>query len=442
VGAEDEGGVGSAEAEGVGHGVAHGGGFGLVFDEAEGADIVEVGDVGGGWGDLIAEGEDDDASFEAACTAEEVAGHGFGGADEEIFGVVAEGGADGGSFGAVAERGGGGVGVEVLDVRGREACVFEGELHDAADASAVFGWGVGMEGVGVGGVAYEFGEDGCAAPDGVFALFDDEDAGAFADDEAVAIGVPGAGGGCGVVVAGGEGAHGGESGDGEGSDGGFAATADHDVGVAALYDAEGFADGVGSGGAGGGGGDVGAGCAVLDGDLAGCEIGDGRGDEEGGDAAGAGGGELGVFALDDLEGADAAADVDSDALGVFGGDIECGLLDGHVCGGEGELDEAAVLLDVFAVDEVFGVEVFDLTGELAGVLGGVEEGDGGYAGLALEERLPGWFGSDSYWTDEAYSGYDDTTFLSHSLGRGGVLVGYYPLASVYMMINIYFLVGA
>lgn len=40
MGTEDEGGVGSAEAEGVGHGVTHGGRFGLVFDEVEGADVV------------------------------------------------------------------------------------------------------------------------------------------------------------------------------------------------------------------------------------------------------------------------------------------------------------------------------------------------------------------------------------------------------------------
>ena len=270
-----------------------------------------------------------------------------------------------------------------------------------------------MEGVGVCGVAYEFGEDGGASIEGMGSLLEDEDARAFAYDEAVAVGVPGAGCSGGVVVSSGEGAHGGEPGDGEWSDGGFAATTDHHVRIAALQDAESFADGVGPGGAGGGGSEVWSGCAVLDGDLSCGEVGDGGVDEEGRDAAGAGGEELCVFALDDLECADTAADVNTDALCGFWGDFEGGLLDSEVRGGEGELDKPAHLFDVFAVDEVFGVEVFDLAGDAGGIGGGVEEGNGSYAGLALLDGLPGLFRSDSYRAYEAYSGDYDAAFLGH-----------------------------
>ena len=48
-----------------------------------------------------------------------------------------------------------------------------------------------MEGVGVCGVAYEFGEDRGASVDGVVPLLEDEDAGSFADDEAIASHVQG-----------------------------------------------------------------------------------------------------------------------------------------------------------------------------------------------------------------------------------------------------------
>ncbi len=49
-----------------------------------------------------------------------------------------------------------------------------------------------MDAVAAGVVADDFGEDFCAAAKGVFAVFDNDDAGAFAADEAVAFGVEGA----------------------------------------------------------------------------------------------------------------------------------------------------------------------------------------------------------------------------------------------------------
>ena len=76
--AEDERGVGSAEAEGVCHGVAHGCCERFVPNEVEVAGAVEVFDVRGGWGDLVAQGKDGDAGFEAACSAEQMTRHRLG----------------------------------------------------------------------------------------------------------------------------------------------------------------------------------------------------------------------------------------------------------------------------------------------------------------------------------------------------------------------------
>ena len=105
----------------------------------------------------------------------------------------------------------GGVGVDVVDLVGRDAGDLEGGVHGAEAAFAFGGHAGHVEGVGGHAVADDFGEDLCAAGFGELELFEDEDAGAFADDEAVAVLVEGAAGVGGVVVAGGESLHGGEA---------------------------------------------------------------------------------------------------------------------------------------------------------------------------------------------------------------------------------------
>ncbi|MCU1249469.1 MAG: hypothetical protein JWQ49_2498 [Edaphobacter sp.] len=79
--------------------------LGLGGDVVETALGVELDDVHGGWCGLFEHCHDGDAGFEAACAAEEVAGHGFGGADEELVaeGVFAEEGFDGFGLECVAE---------------------------------------------------------------------------------------------------------------------------------------------------------------------------------------------------------------------------------------------------------------------------------------------------------------------------------------------------
>jgi hypothetical protein len=119
--------------------------------------------------------------------------------------------------------------------------------------------------------------------------------------------------------------------------------------------------------------------------------------------------EFGVFALDDFEGADSAAYVDSDPLGVCRGYLELGLTDGFLSCGDGELNEAAHLLYVFAIDEVFRDEAFDLAGEPAGVVVGWKEGDRRNARGAFQDLPPGRLGSDADWADEPYACDDDGT---------------------------------
>ena len=212
--------------------------------------------------------------------------------------------------------------VEIADGFRLEFGVAQRVAHYAI-AAFVLGRGLGhVKGVGAHAIADDFREDGRAAAAGVFEFFENQNAGAFAHDEAIAVFVPGTAGAGRIVVARGERAHGGESADAHGSDGSFGAAGDHDVGVAVLNDAVGIADGVRAGGAGSGGGCVRALGAELHRDMAGSEVDDGGGNEEGRDLARAAFEKRFVLALDHFESADAGADVNADALGIFGRDLE------------------------------------------------------------------------------------------------------------------------
>src|SRR5438445_657082 len=87
-----------------------------------------------------------------------------------------------------------------------------------AALDAVAGRGSDVEGVGAHAVADHFRQDIGAALFGELQLLQDEDAGAFADDEAVAIEIPGTRGSQRIVIPGGERAHGGKAADSHRSD--------------------------------------------------------------------------------------------------------------------------------------------------------------------------------------------------------------------------------
>ena len=65
-------------------------------------------------------------------------------------------------------------------------------------------------------------------------------------------------------------------------------------------------------------------------------------------------------------------DEDADAGAVRVGDVQAGVLHGHLGGGDGELDEAVHALGLFAVQIVVRVEALDLGGDARGDGGAVE----------------------------------------------------------------------
>src|SRR5258708_12974599 len=118
-----------------------------------------------------------------------MAGHRFGGADRNLFRVVAKNFFDRLSFADIAKTGGSGVGVDVIDVAGRNLRVIERELHGARRTSAVLRRGGHVVGIRRKSVAGELTIDLRAALLPVFELFDDGNARPLADDETVTVAI-------------------------------------------------------------------------------------------------------------------------------------------------------------------------------------------------------------------------------------------------------------
>ncbi len=240
---ENEGGIGSAEAEGIGE---NGVEFGIAWcaDEIELAGGIGLADIEAGGEDAVLESEQADCGFDGSGAAEEVAHCGFGGGDGDVFGVIAGPSGDGVGFGDVVERGAGAVGVEVLHLRGGNVGLPGGGGH-GADGGEAFGVGLGevME-VGGDAVAGDF-RDGGGSPGkhGGFG-FQNHHGSAFTEGESVAMGVERAG----------------DAGDGEGLEGietredelaeGIVSARECEGALTAAEGVKGVADGVGSGGAG------------------------------------------------------------------------------------------------------------------------------------------------------------------------------------------------
>src|ERR1700737_2583837 len=162
--------------------------------------------------------------------------------------MVAKGVADCLRFGAIPKLRGCGVGIQVLDCRGSEPSILQREFHDAANSSAILRWSICVKGVRIRGVAHELREHFGSAARSVLALFKNEHARSFTHHESISIAIPGAGRSFRIVVSGRERSHRGKPGNRQGRDGGLTSSADHNLCVSPLYDAEGLSDTMRSGG--------------------------------------------------------------------------------------------------------------------------------------------------------------------------------------------------
>src|SRR3990167_2685551 len=243
---EYQGGVGAAEAETVAHhGVDLGILDGAALDRQIGDFRVDFVDVDRAGNEVAFHHQHAIDRFLHAGGAQGVAGQALGRADGRRLG--AEHFAHRAAFRDIADRSRGAVGVEVVD---RRVDGGQGLLHAAHRTFATRRDHVVA--VGGGAIADDFGVDLGAALERVLQFFDHHHAAATGDDETVTLGIVGPRGFFrGVVVLGGEGAHGIEQ-EALGPVLFFAAAGEHHVLLAQLDLLHGVADAMSAGGAGGG----------------------------------------------------------------------------------------------------------------------------------------------------------------------------------------------
>ena len=186
--------------------------------------------------------------FHTAGTAEQVAGHGFGGIDHQFFGVFAEGKFQRSGFVGIAQWGRRAVRIHIINVARIETGIFQGAGHGQGWA---FGIGRGnVVRIGAHTETGQFGVDFRAAFFGVFVFFQHQHTSTFAHHETVAVFIPRAGSSGGVVIAGRQRLHGGKTTHAKHTHRAFGTAGHHHVGIAVLNHAGCIADAVRTGGTG------------------------------------------------------------------------------------------------------------------------------------------------------------------------------------------------
>src|SRR5262249_36052521 len=129
--------------------------------------------------------------FEAAGAAEQMTGHGLGGADGKFLAgsALAEEALHGGGFNDVANGSGCAMRVNVADIVWRKAGVFEGGADDAKSTGTILDAPRDVVRIAGHAVADNLSNDRRVTFCGVLERFENQDARAFADDETIAVGV-------------------------------------------------------------------------------------------------------------------------------------------------------------------------------------------------------------------------------------------------------------
>src|SRR5258706_7158174 len=215
--------------------------------------------------------------------------------------------------------------IDVLDLSGLNFGVLKSQLHHAKCTVAIFTSTGDVRCVGAHAISNNLSQDRCAALLSDRQLLKNENSGSFADYKSVALRIPGTRRLLRFIVALGKCPHCGKTTHAHGRDAGFGSATNHHVGVSALNDLERIADGVRAGGASGGSGRVRALCPGAYGNITGSEIDNCCWNKKRGDAAGTFLQQIAVLALDHLESADTASDIDAHPLFVLGCDLQPGL---------------------------------------------------------------------------------------------------------------------
>src|SRR6266404_4763676 len=317
-----------------------------------------------------------------------MAGHRFGRADGN-FGLLAKNLLDRFCLADVAKTGRSGVGVDVIDVAGRDLRVIQRLLHGARRASAVFRRGGHVVGIRRKSVAGELTIYLRAAFLRVFELFDNGNARAFADDETVTVAIEWARRALRFVVPPTERFHCGKSGETKFDDRSFGTAGDKNIGVAEFNHAPRFADGVIGRRASGDDAHVRAAQSEFHRDNAAGHVADEHRNGESGDALRPFVHQHAKLVFERFQSADAAADNHAEAVPIHFLEVEPAVLNRHLRSGHRQLNETIRAPDVFdVVEKVFWIEVAYFTADFAIVVGGVEGLNPADAAFAFNEIFP------------------------------------------------------
>ena len=274
-----------------------------------------------------------------------------------------------------------------------------------------------VEGVAAHAVAGQLGVDVRAASLRVLQLLEHQHAGAFTDDEAVAVDVERPRRALGIFVVRAQRARGGEPGNADRADRRLAAAGEHDVGRAVADEPPAVADGVGGGGARRTGRAQRTLGAQLERDLRRAHVGDHHGDQQRVGAVRSLVQQLVRLHVQRLQAAHPARHHRAAPLGLRLG-VEVRVLGRVDGGGDGVAAEEVQPARLALVDVVLGDEVLDLGGDVHLVAGGVEPGDLAHAGLAGHEAAPEGVHVVADRRDDAQTGDDDSAFaVCHAVLR-------------------------
>src|SRR5690242_7058810 len=162
-------------------------------------------------------------------------GHGLGRTDGQLLCVIAKGSLKRDRFSLVALTRRCSVSIQVLHTGGWNAGIAKRIAHDAISAVAVVRRSRNVVRVGAHAITDDFRDNRRAPILRMLQLFQDQNSGAFADYEPVALPIPGTRCLIRLVIARRQSTHGGEPADSHWSHASFAAAADHHIGVTVLY---------------------------------------------------------------------------------------------------------------------------------------------------------------------------------------------------------------
>ena len=308
--------------------------------------------------------------------------------------------------------------VYILDVRRRKSSVLQRALHHAHHSAPVFGGRSDVIRVARHPISGHLGVDLRAACDGAFAFFEDDDARPFAHDEAVALEIPRTRGVLRIVVPRRQRAHRRETSHSERRDHRFAAAGEHHVGVVVANHATGIADGMRAGRACSRRRGVWSSRVESNRHLSRREVDDQSRNEKWRDARRTAFEHLLVHLFDERKSANARADDHADAIGIFLGRVDAGIIDRHLRRGDGVVNERVGLLDLFLLDPLLRLEAAHLAGDLTRKRAGIELRDPVDARSSFDEPLPCRIVADAQRGDHADAGDDYASFQLHSFRDG------------------------